>query len=873
MAITVETRTEIIELVVGMVGAAPGANILSELADIVDGGLSLNDLAIALANNPAFKTLYPTFLTNEEFATNYLTELLGAEVDATTLATSIDAMVADLNGGLHRGAAMYKAITTLSDFAEDDASFGNAAAALNNKVEVAIHYSVTTQQSADTLGELVAVVSSVDSTQASVDAAIAVNNGTNNKGGTFTLTTAVDAITGTTGNDTFIAVRDDNSNPTVRTINLGDFVDGGAGTDTLKIATDADDLSLGVATIENVEHLRITDANDELDTVSLGSNAGFLTATFIDMTDGDVDINDVMTSTAITFIDSDSDIDIQYTDEAGTDTVSVTFAGTDSNSNVNIDNIETINFTAAEGVLEEDVNLSNLNFGDADNLNIQADTDLNITNIDVEADAAITIAGAGDVNIANALEDTEITLDASAMTGDLTVIAGAHNVSITTGSGDDTVTTGAVILNVDLGAGDDVFDTNGFDYGVATAVNVDGGDGRDSVIIDDGTNLTTAAAAHFVSIEVLDVAGGTGTYDLDGFDFDGVDASADIGVGPVTINNITDEELSITGDQTGEIIYNLDDASGTSDELTLTVEGSSSFATDEIVAGDVTINGIETINLVSNQTVTTFALYRYADNVISVLDSDDADTLVITGNETLTITDFETGAGVNTTIETIDASGASAFQMGSGVSTANVSILGSAGRDVLVVGDVTGLEDGDGDGTGSTINAGTGGDQVTYTDTGAVDTYILNAGDSLLGFFDDFLPADTAGDGVYDEADDLENFDIITGFASGEDTLDLGSFGFTGQKASALAGPTLSAAGLLALVNGTTTSITDFFVDTGVTRGVAVVQGIDTSTVGGAAGSSVVFIDTDGDGSFNVANDDVVVLSGTATVALADIGF
>ena len=228
MAITTETRDEIIGLVVGMVNAAPGASILAELADIVDAGLSVHDLAIAIANNPAFKVLYPSFLTNTEFATNFLTQLFGGETDLTTLQGSIDVMVADLNSGTHRGAAMYTAITALAAADTADADFGAAATAFDNKVDVASHYSVTLLLSAPTLDELVAVVENVTSDATTVVAAKAVSSGTSTQGSTFSLTTGVDTISGTKGDDTILA--------TNTTLTGLDSIDGGAGVDTLVIS-------------------------------------------------------------------------------------------------------------------------------------------------------------------------------------------------------------------------------------------------------------------------------------------------------------------------------------------------------------------------------------------------------------------------------------------------------------------------------------------------------------------------------------------------------------------------------------------------------------------------------------------------------------
>ncbi|MEX0965048.1 MAG: hypothetical protein WDZ52_13515 [Pseudohongiellaceae bacterium] len=171
---TAAERTSIIGLVVGMVGAAPGATILAELEAIFDSGVSLAEMAEAIANNPAFNGdsgLYPAFLPNAIFATNFVTDLIGDEVSAANLTLAIDAVTGLLNAGETRGAVMFAAINAVAGVATTDPDFGAAAAALLNKTEVAEYYSVTVAQSGATVADLVAVLAGVDSTAASVTTA------------------------------------------------------------------------------------------------------------------------------------------------------------------------------------------------------------------------------------------------------------------------------------------------------------------------------------------------------------------------------------------------------------------------------------------------------------------------------------------------------------------------------------------------------------------------------------------------------------------------------------------------------------------------------------------------------------------------------
>jgi S-layer protein len=254
MAITTETRTDIIETVVGMFGAAPGASVLAELTISVEAGVSIADLTNILADSTVFKAIYPNFLTNEEFATNYLTNLLGSEVSAEILQEAVDISVAELNGGMTRGQLVNLILTTLPTIAEDDPNLGAAAAAFNNQVEVATYYSVDQNQSGSTLEELQAIVDDVTSDDDTVTTAKASVDGTANEGGTFSLTASIDALTGTKGNDTFNAL--ETSTPAA-TLTALDSIDGGAGTDTLNVTQTTAVTVPTSATVTNVENAKI----------------------------------------------------------------------------------------------------------------------------------------------------------------------------------------------------------------------------------------------------------------------------------------------------------------------------------------------------------------------------------------------------------------------------------------------------------------------------------------------------------------------------------------------------------------------------------------------------------------------------------------
>lgn len=736
---------------------------------------------------------------------------------------------------------------------------------------------------------------------------------------TEVLTTNQDDVQLGDGDDTIIGLVDGADD----TLSLGDVINGGDGDDIFNLTTDQADIDLALATISNVESFDVNFEATAAGNLTLDLNENEFDHAIVDGASGADASTNTFTltgigtstmlkledfsqlATTVTFDEvtgaSDSvSIELAGTtndlasDDEGTlvvanvETVNLTFSTDDNDLDIlTFDSAETVDITVEDGGETEIEAAAGTDLADVDVLNITANDDFTLGGVlGLADDAAITVDGSGDVDL-NTLDDNGagngVTLDASGLTGDLTVTGDTNTVSIDGGSGDDTVTTGAITTEVDLGGGDDTFDTNSLDFGGATAVDADGGAGTNTIIIDNGANLDDAAAAHFLNFQTLDVIGGQGTYDQDILDFSTVNASGDLGA-DVLIDDITDETLNITNsvNNVHALSYELKDDTGTSDTLTVNIEGifndngTPDDTTDD--ANDVTVaellfSGIETVTLNSgdNDDHT-----NGANNTVTLLDTD-ADKVVVTGDHALEITAFEenvdaaaTGTA-NTTIDFLDASGSAGLIMGDFLSALNVSILGSESDDTLLVGnDQDGVND---TSTGSTINAGQGGDIITIdntvagTGTTAADTLIVNAGDSMIGF------TDTDESSAYTAAGDRETFDIITGFQSNEDTIDLGSFGFTGEEASAIAGPALTETEALELVDGTETSIDDFFIDTGVQRGVAVVSTTLGDIGGGDANDTLVFIDSNGDGDLNVADDDMILLSGTAALSLADFGF
>ncbi|WP_067223319.1 beta strand repeat-containing protein [Marinomonas gallaica] len=244
MAISQTQRTELLTLLVGMFDAAPTSDLLSELATGLDNGATLAGYAANLGESAEFSSIYPTYLTAEEFAERFVNNLLGDNVSADAKAEGAAFVAGAINAGASRGEAVAVAIETLASVPEDDATWGQAVAELNNKVEVAEYFALNGNYSGLSLEQMRTVTDGVTAEDATVTAKTgAIDDGTlfggsNTGDNIFELTATTDRgadFVGTSGNDLYEAFLSQNSftGGVSNTLSSADRLDGQGGVDTL----------------------------------------------------------------------------------------------------------------------------------------------------------------------------------------------------------------------------------------------------------------------------------------------------------------------------------------------------------------------------------------------------------------------------------------------------------------------------------------------------------------------------------------------------------------------------------------------------------------------------------------------------------------
>ena len=247
-----------------MLGEAPGTSRLGEWVDAVDDGMSLDDLANHIAASDAFQAIYPNFTTNQEFAEDFLGNLMGGEdVPEALMAAAVGIVVGLLNDGMTRGALALAAANALLDISAqgmDHAAYGDlggVADSLANRMAVAEHYTLEARN-ADPSSSVLDGVTSDDATVMAAIEAIDSATVSGPQGEDYILTKGRDNIQAGEGDDSFLADADDDG---FATLNGFDTIDGGAGYDIMTVYDIDTDLTEGDAEfdaqVSNVERLDI----------------------------------------------------------------------------------------------------------------------------------------------------------------------------------------------------------------------------------------------------------------------------------------------------------------------------------------------------------------------------------------------------------------------------------------------------------------------------------------------------------------------------------------------------------------------------------------------------------------------------------------
>lgn len=862
MAITVEARTSIIELVVGMFGAAPGASVLSDLVAAYEAGQSIKQIAANLAKTNEFKGIYQTFLTNGEYATKVVNQLL-AEASSTAKAEAVTVLTAELNSGMSRSDAFVAAINFVNGTASTNTTFGTSAAAFDNKVAVATYYSVDKALSGSSLAALQNVISGVTSTASTVDTAKSTVDGSVNVGQTFSLTTGIDSLTGLGGNDTFNA-----SFSTAATDPFGglDVIDGGAGTDTLNVA-DSDStaaaFSFNNATIKNVENVVVsTNGNfggldisghsgltsftgtaadtaattltaagttDVTLTLSTTNNSSVTGGKAVSVTKGSTAAGTLgVTGSALTAVSLKGGTGaVTISNNTATTLKSVTLDGVDVNTGITANGLtdvtlkgavtaaRTITITNSTAAHSLTVNAAGTGYNSAGTTEFQTVvTDTVATSATVNTTAkssldlvnstalkSVTLSGSGALKLATTAAAVT-SIDGSAATGALTLgTLNAAVVTVKTGSAADSLTVAATTTaTVDTGAGNDVV-TLGSALAAGSKISL--GAGNDTLLKGTGSVATSTST-------VID--GGDGDDSVSAHLISAGNAAQFKNFEKINLDSTTGLDLALL---TGNTITGLTLSAASTTATYQNVKVANSLSVES-----VTDNSAFTNTLTFSDASGSSDTYNITFSAVGSATSSNvkASTIAATGIENFSIVSGGTVLsnfivlGTDSSAKTVTVTGAAkldlAFAAGfgtAGATTGVTSIDGSAATGALTINTTNaGVTTGS---AGLTVKGGSAGDTITLAHKATVDagagadtiTVSANGGSITTGAGNDSVDVSAAVVGTATPAGAV--ITTITDLAAGDKIVfaNLGTEVFTTTK--------VNVGTATALIGGTTNAL------------------------------------------------------------------
>jgi S-layer protein len=586
-----------------------------------------------------------------------------------------------------RGAAIMNILNQLAGLTAD-ATFGADAAAWNTKVESAVAYAGASN---------VAFGSTVS------------------QGSVFALTIGVDAITGTSGNDTF------NSNYDVingaHTLSGLDALDGGAGNDTLNI-TDSNGGNVDVSlptTVKNIETVNVQSTSTlSGNAADVSTWAGLIAANF--SVKGAVQTLTVADTTALTASNAGGGLTVSHglsqtvTTKGGALTASGSAGAVVATSNAQAGNNATVNGGTTVSFTGKDVTTGTVTIGTT-----------------TAPSGAVTVTSTG-----NYTDGANVTL------GDITV-KGGSTISVTQASGITAAETAAA-----------VDDGSNFTL-TQSAVHVTGTSATTTVTITQDAAVT----------EVDDDTTGIGVIGVNNGDVDVTDVNASSAtkagtITAVTLNNFGNATLNSNALAT----INLH---GTGTSLTATQGALTTAATTTQV---VNVNGLTTTGTVTLDTdITTLNVNSStAASTINSLVAAGATAVNVSGDANLTLTSQTLTAATQ-----ITNTSTGNLTLGSALATAT-AYTGGTGNDTitLAASHAAAVATGTGDDTvtiggafaaGGSVDAGAGGtDTLVLADTVAVT---VSSSTTFAGLISNFERLSLTGTADADQTVDLANLDNL----------------------------------------------------------------------------------------------------------------
>lgn len=488
------------------------------------------------------------------------------------------------------------------------------------------------------------------------------SSGSAGTGSSYTLSSSVDGVSGTSKDDTISGIVG-----TTSTFSIGDNINGYGGNDTLNLigitSTAAEFVSIDAVETINV---RLLDASGQTEFnatdwsgVTTLSNASSIANTTLD-------VSGLSLSTDVTLY-GNTDVNIGYTLSTTGGTANVTLVSVGSAGTAT-----TIGSASATNTANFD--LDEANAGLLTVVNVEVQGSLNLARM--EAGSGVTsyvVTGSG--NAALVTDDNITTFNASAAQGAIDItFSGVSEVAAVGGSGNDTFRFGTTITNSDTvngGAGTDSiqFSIGGFNRNITTTAvesatitfnDAAGGDANMSAAAVSTINLVAGSASADASVSQIanntTVVIGANGNGLDDVTLDAASGATTLGitygtasgsfsVSGLSVTDVANVSISTVANSTGT--YTLSSATFDSDAKSLTITTNGGDADLDMSA--LALGGVTALTIVTNGSAD-FSLHSNIDGATALTNV----TLTASGTAAGIVMN-DLGCGIGLTTVTLDA--------------------------------------------------------------------------------------------------------------------------------------------------------------------------------------------------------------------------
>jgi hypothetical protein len=178
MAMTNAQKAEMYRFFIVAFDAAPGVVYMNQLDEALSAGMTTKQIVNVFTQKSVFTDAYPSFLSNEQFATLLVNNVVKASATEAAKAQAVSDISAALQYGLSKGDVIYNVFTNIASKSVTDVTWGNLVKQMNNQVAAADYYTAVLLRASTDVNELKSVIANISPTQAGTSQAALTYSGT-----------------------------------------------------------------------------------------------------------------------------------------------------------------------------------------------------------------------------------------------------------------------------------------------------------------------------------------------------------------------------------------------------------------------------------------------------------------------------------------------------------------------------------------------------------------------------------------------------------------------------------------------------------------------------------------------------------------------